>query len=89
MQKTVEETALSSPSEIDTRAFRWTFDCSEEDHELEHFFFGIPGFRSSKQSKILTLAEEGKQRLFKAMTGLLDRTFSSDLLQRMSKSGGP
>jgi hypothetical protein len=48
MQKTAEETALNSPSEIDTRAFMWTFDCLDEDHELERFFSGLPGFRSSK-----------------------------------------
>jgi hypothetical protein len=47
MQKTAEETALTSPSEIDTRAFMWTFDCLDEDHELERFFSGLPGFRSS------------------------------------------
>jgi hypothetical protein len=42
------ETALNSPSEIDTRAFMWTFDCLDEDHELERFFSGFPGLRSSK-----------------------------------------
>ena len=48
MQKTAEETALKSSSEIDARAFMWTFDCLDEDHELESFFSGLPGFRSSK-----------------------------------------
>ena len=87
MQKTVEETALNSPSEIDTRAFQWTFDCLDEDHELEHFFSGIPGFRNSKEVKdpFFTLSEDGKQRLFTAMTGLLDRTFSSALLPEADK----
>ncbi|KAH9016853.1 hypothetical protein EDB85DRAFT_2155594 [Lactarius pseudohatsudake] len=47
MQKTAEESALNSPSEIDTRALMWTFDSLDEDHELERFFFGLPGFRSS------------------------------------------
>ena len=87
MQKTVEEAALNSPSEIDTRAFLWTLDCLDEDHELEHFFSGIPGFRSSNVVKdpFPTLAEEGKQRVFAAMNGLLDRTFSSDLLPEVVK----
>ena len=87
MQKTVEETALNSPLEIDARAFLWTFDCLDEDHELERFFSGIPGFRSSKVVKdpFLTLAEEAKQRLFTALTGLLYRTFSSDLLPEAVK----
>ena len=40
MEKTIEETALNSPSEIDIRAFLWTFDCLDEDHELERFFSG-------------------------------------------------
>ena len=38
MQKTAEETALESSSAIDTRAFIWTFNCLDEDHELERFF---------------------------------------------------
>ena len=42
MQKTAEETALNAPSEIDTRAFMWTFDCLDEDHKLERFFSGLP-----------------------------------------------
>jgi hypothetical protein len=29
----------------------WTFDCLDEDHELERFFSGLPGFRSSKLVK--------------------------------------
>ena len=87
MQKTVEETALKSPSEVDTRAFLWTFDCLDEDHELERFFYYLPSFRNSKVVKdpFSALSKEGKQRLFTAMTGLLDRTFSSDLLSEAVK----
>ena len=48
MQRTAEETAMNTSSEIDTHAFMWTFDCLDEDHELESFFSGLPGFRSSK-----------------------------------------
>jgi hypothetical protein len=51
MRKTAEETAFNSPSEIDTRAFLWTFDSLDEDHELERFFAGLPGFRGSKMVK--------------------------------------
>ena len=82
MQKTVEETALSSPSEIDTRAFMWTFDCLDEDHELEHFFTGLPGFRGSNvvDDPLPSLTEEDKLKLSEGLRGLLDRTFSSDLL---------
>ena len=82
MQKTIEEAAMNSPSEIDTRALLWTLDSLDEDHELERFFSGLPGFWSSKlvEDSASTLAKEGAQRLFTALTGLLDRSFSSDLL---------
>jgi hypothetical protein len=82
IQKTAEETALNSPPEIDTRAFMWTFDCLDEDHELEHFFSGLPGFRKSNvvQDPIPNLTQEQKSKLYWALNGLLDRTFSSDLL---------
>ena len=82
MQKTAEETALSSSSKIDTRAFMWTFDCLDEDHELERFFSGLPGFCSSKVVKdpLPSLTEEEILKLYWALHGLLVRTFSSDLL---------
>ena len=82
MQKTAEESALNSSSEIDTRAFMWTFDCLDEDHELERFFSGLPSFRGSKVVKdpIPSLTEEEMLKLYVALDGLLDRTFSSDLL---------
>ncbi|KAN0140486.1 hypothetical protein V8E53_001695 [Lactarius tabidus] len=82
MQKTVEESALKSPSEIDTRAFMWTFDYLDEDHELEHFFSGLPGFRSSDivGDPLPGLTEEQKRKIYEALCGLLNRTFSSDLL---------
>ena len=82
MQKMAEETALSSPPEIDTRAFLWTFDCLDEDHELERFFAGLPGFRSSKMVKdpLPDLSPEQQVKLLNALIGLSDRTSSSDLL---------
>jgi hypothetical protein len=88
MQKTAEETALKSPSEIDARAFMWTFDCLDEDHELEHFFSGLPGFRSSNvvRDPLPSLAEDEKFKLHSALHGLLDRTFSSDLLSTPVKN---
>jgi hypothetical protein len=88
MQKTAEGTALKSPSEIDSRAFMWTFDCLDEDHELEHFFSGLPGFRSSTvvDDPLPGLTEEEKFKLHSALHGLLDRTFSSDLLSTPVKN---
>ena len=82
MQKTVEETALKSPPEIDIRLFTWTFDCLDEDHELERFFAGLPGFRSSKvvADPLPRLFSDQRWKLSQALTGLFDRTLSSDLL---------
>ena len=82
MQKMAEESAFNSPAEIDTRAFMWTFDCLDEDHELERFFAGLPGFRGSKMVKdpLPDLAEEQQEKLLNALIGLSDRTSSSDLL---------
>jgi hypothetical protein len=87
MRKTAEETAFSSPSEIDTRAFMWTFDSLDEDHELERFFSGLPGFRSSKMVKdpLPDLTSEQQGKLLNALIGLLDRTSSSDLLPESIK----
>ncbi|KAH9031390.1 hypothetical protein EDB83DRAFT_2525764 [Lactarius deliciosus] len=88
MQKTVEKTALDSPSEIDSRAFLWTFDSLDEDHELERFFSGLPGFRSSKvvDDPLPRLTEEQKEKFSTALEGLFDRTFSSDLLPESVKN---
>jgi hypothetical protein len=82
MRKTAEESALNLPPEIDTRAFLWTFDSLDEDHELERFFSGLPGFRSSKVVKdpLPDLTSEQHWKLLNALVGLSDRTASSDLL---------
>ena len=88
MQKTAEETALKSPLEIDTRAFIWTFDSLDEDHELERFFAGLPGFRNSKVVKdpLPDLTSEQQGKLLNTLIGLLDRTSSSNLLPSQVKT---
>jgi hypothetical protein len=82
MQKMAEESAFKSTPDIDTRAFMWTFDCLDEDHELERFFSGLPGFRSSKVVKdpLPGLTSEQQGKILNALIGLSDRTASSDLL---------
>ena len=87
MQKTSEGAALSSPSEIDTHAFMWTFESLDEDHELERFFSGLPGFRHSKvvEDPLPHLNSEQLTRLSTALIGFFDRTFSSDLLPDIVK----
>jgi hypothetical protein len=82
MRKTAEECAFGLPSEIDTRAFLWTFDSLDEDHELERFFFGLPGFRRSKMvnDPLPNLTWEQQEKVLVALVALSDRTSSSDLL---------
>jgi hypothetical protein len=74
--------ALKLSSEIDTRAFMWTFDSLDEDDELERFFSGLPGFHNSKVLKkpLVSLDDQQKLRILEAVIRLLDRTFSSNLL---------
>ncbi|KAF8256828.1 hypothetical protein EI94DRAFT_178304 [Lactarius quietus] len=88
LQKMAEETALNLPPAIDTRAFLWTFDSLDEDHELERFFAGLPGFRSSRMVKdpLPDLTSDQGGKLLNTWIGLSDRTFSSDLLPEWVKS---
>jgi hypothetical protein len=46
---------LEARSEIDGRALVWTCESLDEDQELEHFFAGVPGFCTSKASKVVAL----------------------------------
>ena len=83
MHKTAEGTALDAPSEIDSRAFMWTFDSLDEDHELERFFSGLPGFRRSRVviDPLPGLKYEQKQKISEALRWLSEVTLSSDLLE--------
>ncbi|KAH9057218.1 hypothetical protein EDB87DRAFT_1121937 [Lactarius vividus] len=85
--KTAEETALNLPLDIDSRAFMRTFDSLDEDDELERFFANLPGFRSSMivGDPLPDLPHVQQLKLFETMIGLLDRTFSSDLLPKNVK----
>ena len=85
--QTPEEATPTSPSAIDTRTFMWTFDRLDEDHELESFFLGVPGFHSSNLVKepLRNLNDAEKIRLLGAIIDFLDRTYSSDLLSDQVK----
>ena len=79
---TPKEAILKSSSEIDTRAFTWTFDSLDEDHELDRFFSGLPGFHNSRVLKepLHGLNDWQKLTLLEAAIRLLDRTLSSNVL---------
>ena len=84
MEKESERTALNAPSGIDDRALIWTYQSLDEDHELEQFFAGIPGFCSSNvvdnpQSRVRNL------KMAWALMGFLERTWSSNLVSETIK----
>jgi len=89
VEKEFENTALKAPSEIDGRALMWTYESLDEDHELEQFFAGIPGFCSSgvvgnPQSSFDSLRSRTAAL---ALNRFLDRTWSSNLLSETITAG--
>ncbi len=91
MQKTAEETALNSPLEIDTHAFLWTLNTLDEDHEMERFFAGLPGFRQSRVvvDPLPSLTYEQKRKFSEALRWLLNVTFYPICCLTLSKNGEP
>jgi len=87
MEKEFEETALRPSSEINGRTLMWTYESLDEDHELEQFFAGIPGFCNSKvvdkpQSSLDSLRSWTSAR---ALIEFLERTWSSNLVSETIK----
>jgi len=87
VEKEFEEIALKAPSAFDGRVLMWTYESLDEDHELEQFFAGIPGFCSSKvvdnpQSSLDSLRS---QSVASALKGFLEQTWSSNLVSETIK----
>jgi hypothetical protein len=82
--KEAEDSALRLSSDIDVRGLSWTFNSLEEDHELEQYLAGIPGFLSSHEVTDPTnvLADVIDHVPGMAYTAFLfvQRTFSSGLV---------
>jgi hypothetical protein len=47
LSRSRDNIALRQPTEMDSRALSWTLDALDEDHELEQFVAGIPGYYRS------------------------------------------
>ena len=88
MEEGFEQTALKVSSDIDGRALMWTYESLDEDHELELFFSGIPGFCSSSVvvNPQSSLAKLDTQRTGRALKAFLERTWSSTLLPEAIKT---
>ena len=87
VEKEFEEAAHEAPSGIDGRALMWTYEALDEDHELEQFFAGIPGFCSSKvvDSPQSSLDGLRGRTVAEALNGFLERTWSSNLVPEIIK----
>ena len=87
MEKESEQTALNAPSVIDGRALIWTYESLDEDHELEQFFAGIPEFCHSTLVDNPHSSLEGLRdpSVAWALNGLLERTWSSNLVPETIK----
>jgi Family of unknown function (DUF6535) len=85
--KTAQETASKLSAEIDGCILKWIFDALDEDHELERFFEGIPGFCGSKvvNAPRRILSELDNSALTATLEGFLDRTWSSSLLSEKAR----
>ena len=82
-----QETVSALSAKIDSGILKWTFDALDEDHELEQFFEGIPGFCNSNvvddPQSILVRLDDG---LGGAFSGFLNRTWSSNLISEAVKN---
>jgi Family of unknown function (DUF6535) len=81
MVKTAQETASRLSEKLDGGVIRWLFDALEEDHELEQFFKGIPGFSTSRQEVVTNpkqvMTNLGNPKLAAALATFLNHTWSS------------
>ena len=85
----LKKDARPRDKEKDRSIFVWTLDQLDEDHELERFFSGIPGFRRSSKmvfDPLPNLEPHDKEMLHDKLMGFLKLTFSSDLLTDYVKS---
>jgi len=82
MTKAAEETAQMLTSDIDGRALLWTFESLDEDHELERFFAGIPGFCNSTafDDPLGRFIGPNEKKLSAALIGFMERALSSKLI---------
>ncbi|KAI0250368.1 hypothetical protein BJV78DRAFT_1220226 [Lactifluus subvellereus] len=87
MGRTAEETARNLSSWIGGRTFLWMLESLDEDHELERFFSGIPGFCNSKvvDDPLGTYIRPNAEKVSEALIGLVHHTLSSSLIPKTVK----
>ena len=75
-------------SELDGRILKWTVDSLTDDYELEKFFAVVPGYFNSKLVDTPQHILDGPPRkaFVGALSGLLDRTLTSNLVSESVKA---
>ena len=73
------QSALSLPDSI-YRSLLWTFESLRKDDELEQFYDAIPNFCASNDESLENFIKPNRIGLTGALVGLMDRTFSSNLV---------
>jgi hypothetical protein len=75
-------------SELDSRILKWTVESLTDDYELEMFFEAVPGYFNSKLVDTPQHILDGLPRkaFVGALSGLLDRTLTSNLVSKSVKA---
>ena len=85
MREARVKTALDVPIAVNYRAFLWTFESLKRDDELERFYGAIPDFCASPGDPLGGFIRPNKDKLSRALAGMMDRTFSSVLVPESIK----
>ena len=85
MREARVKTALDVPIAVNYRAFLWTFESLKRDDELERFYGAIPDFCASLGDPLGGFIRPNKDKLSRALAGMMDRTFSSVLVPESVK----
>jgi len=85
MREARVKTALDVPIAVIYRAFLWTFESLKRDDELERFYGAIPDFCATPGDPLGGFIRPNKDKLSRALAGMMDRTFSSVLVPESIK----
>lgn len=79
------QAARSRPLDVNYEAFWWTFKSLKRDSDLEQFFDAIPDLCASQGNALENFIRPRREQLSTALVGLMDRTFSSNLVSESVK----
>ena len=79
------QAARSLTLDVNYDAFWWTFQSLKRDSELEQFFDAIPDLCAAQGDALERFIRPRREPLSTALVGLMDRTFSSNLIAESVK----